>query len=86
MLIKTELIRKKANINKLYNERCKFIATLYSFKVPLILLLAKSRVSFIDDTKVGYDQCHDLLKEYMPPHVNANKVLQHLFIKYVCSG
>ena len=74
---------KKKGINKLYNERCKFIVTLCSFKVQMILLLAKSKVSFIDDPKVSYDQCHNLLKEYMPPHVNANKVLQHLFIKYV---
>lgn len=56
---------------------------IWSLNVPLALFLVKKKVSFKDDPDVSYDQCHILLKEYMPDHVTANKVLQHLFIKYV---
>ena len=38
---------------------------------------------FSTDPNISYDHCHSLLNEYMPDHVTNNKVLQHLFIKYV---
>ena len=48
---------------------------LYSVKLP---------VNFDeDDSNLTHEQCRFLLKKYMPPHVSDNKILQHLFIKYV---
>ena len=40
-------------------------------------------VKFGDDPNLPDEECHSLLKEYMPHHVTKNKVLQQLFIKYI---
>ena len=39
-------------------------------------------VKFGDNPNLTDKECYSLLKEYMPPHVANNKVLQQLFIKY----
>jgi len=40
-------------------------------------------VKFGDDPDLPEEQCHELLKKYMPQHVTTSKVLQRLFIRYV---
>ena len=39
-------------------------------------------VNFGNDPNLTDEECHSLLREYMPAHVVKNKVLQQLFIKY----
>ena len=41
-------------------------------------------VKFGDDPDLPEEECQVLLKEYMPEHVTRSKVLQRLFVKYVC--
>lgn len=41
----------------------------------------KIQFSNLDD--LSSEVCNGLLKEYMPPHVQASKITQKLFIKYV---
>jgi len=49
-----------------------------------MFLYLASPVKFGRDPNLTEEECHFLLRKYMPAHViNNNKVLQHLFIKYV---
>ena len=45
------------------------------------VLLLGPPVKFGDDPNLTIEECHSILKEYMPAHVIKNKVLQQLFIK-----
>ena len=40
-------------------------------------------VKFGDDPDLPEEQCHMLLRKYMPPHVKTSKVLQRLFVRYL---
>ena len=78
MLIRIELIGEEALIDySLITVRC----ALYRAYVFSVLLLGPP-VKFGDDPNLPDEECHYLLKEYMPDHVTKNKVLQQLFIKY----
>ena len=50
------------------------------------MLILGPLVKFGDNPDLTDEQCYSLLKDYMPPHVTRNKVLQQLFIKYRLSG
>jgi len=47
------------------------------------LLILGAPVKFGDNPDLAIEECHSLLREYMPAHVTKNKVLQQLFIKYM---
>jgi len=46
-----------------------------------VLIAPQNLVKFGDDPDLKTAECHLFLKQYMPPHVTQNKVLQQLFIK-----
>ena len=46
-----------------------------------LYLLPGSLVKFSTDPDVADDECHRLLNEFMPEHIKARKITQHLFIK-----
>jgi len=47
------------------------------------MLILGPPVKFGDDPNLTDEQCHYLLRKYMPAHVTRNKILQQLFIKYI---
>ena len=53
---------------------------IYKACVFSVLMLGPP-VKFGDDPNLSIEECHYLLKLYMPAHVTKNKVLQQLFIK-----
>ena len=40
-------------------------------------------VKFSDDEDLSDDECHVLLQEYMPDHIQETKITQKLFIRSV---
>eukprot|EP00118_Oscarella_pearsei_P023946 m.294339 g.294339 ORF g.294339 m.294339 type:complete len:5643 (+) comp40744_c0_seq7:98-17026(+) len=43
----------------------------------------KREVKFSSGPRLDADDCHALLKRYMPKHVKESKLMQHLFVKYM---
>lgn len=40
-------------------------------------------VKFSTDSDLSEEECHRLLQEYMPKHIQATKITQQLFIRYM---
>ena len=70
----------RKGINRLFIDNSEYY-TLYKPHVFSVLMLGPP-VKFGDDPNLTDEECHSLLKDYMPAHVTKNKVLQQLFIKY----
>ena len=70
----------KKGINRLYFDNSEYC--MYKTHAFTLLILGPP-VKFGDDPDLAIEECHSLLREYMPAHVTKNKVLQQLFIKYM---
>lgn len=43
----------------------------------------RALVQFSCDSDLPDEECHSLLKTYMPNHISCSKITQHLFIRFV---
>lgn len=62
---------------------CKYLRAYKQGMIDRLHRDGRPEVKFSTDPVLSSEECHSLLKQYMPEHISSTKITQHLFIKLV---